>query len=432
MQLICVGLSHHSTPIELREQLAFGDSKLRAGLEQLRPTDAVPPLDIHESVILSTCNRLEIYGLAQSADTGIARISHFLSDFHAVPEPIFAPHLYIYQDDSVALHLFRVAAGLDSMILGESEILGQVRHALEVARGPGAARQIMSALFGGAVRAGRRVRHETAINQRAASVPSAAVQLAVAQHGTLEGKRVLVVGAGDMGALTAKALMDQGTDGVIVSNRSYPRAVQLAEQWGGCAVTFERLAEAMGEVDIVISATDAPHPVIKYEMVAEVMAQRHYRPLLIIDIAVPRDVEPAVAGIAGISLHDIDDLKSRVDSHLAHRQAEIPKAEQIVAEEAANFVAWFRTLDVIPTIVDLRRHAEAVREAEVNRALRQLHDLSEEEREIIEILSRRIVNKLLHEPTVRLKRHANGHSGFYYTETLRELFALDEETRSDY
>lgn len=426
MHLICVGLSHHTAPVELREQLAFSGSKLRAGLQHLRPPDAEPPLDIHEAVILSTCNRLEIYGLSQNADTGIARITQFLSTFHGIPEPTFAPYLYIHRDENAAAHLLRVAAGLDSMIIGESEILGQVRRAHEIARGQGAAGQVLSALFEGAVRAGRRVRYETAINERPASIPSAAVELAYEQCGTLEGAQVLVVGAGDMGALTAKALMAHGTDGIIVSNRSYPRAVQLANQWDGCAVTFDRLAEAMEEVDIIISATGAPHTVIKRDMVAEVMAQRAHRPLLIIDIAVPRDVEPDVVGIAGVTLHDIDDLESRVDSNLARRETNIPRAEEIVAEETENFVAWFRALDVVPTIVDLRKQAEAVREAEVDRALRQLQELSDQEREIIEILSRRIVNKLLHEPTVRLKRHANGHSGFYYTETLRELFALDE------
>lgn len=427
MHLTCVGLSHHTAPVEFREQLSFSGSKLRAGLEHLRPANAEPPLNIHEAIILSTCNRLEIYVLSQDAETGVVQISRFLSDFHRVPESAFAPHLYIHQDDDAALHLFRVAAGLDSMVVGESEILGQVKRAHETARGQGAAGQFLSALFEKAVRAGRRVRHETAINERPASVPSAAVELAHEQRGTLEGATVLVVGAGDMGALTAKALMKHGTDGIVVSNRSYPRAVQLANEWDGCAVTFDRLTEAMEEADIIISATGAPHPIIKYDMLAQVMARRAHRPLLIIDIAVPRDVEPAVGGIAGVNLHDIDALRGRVDSNLAQRIAEIPMAENIVAEEAGHFMAWFYARDVVPTIVDLRNQAEAVREAEVNRALQQLHDLSDQEREIIERLSRRIINKLLHEPTVRLKRHANGHSGFYYTETLRELFALDVE-----
>lgn len=426
MHLICVGLSHHTAPIELREQLAFSGSRLRAGLEHLRPANARPPLEIHEAVILGTCNRLEIYGLAHNADAGINRISRFLSSFHNVSESTFASLLYIHRGDDAARHLFRVAAGLDSMIVGESEILGQVKHAHQVARGQGAAGPILSTLFEKAVRTGRRVRHETAINARPASVPSAAVELAHEQRGTLEGAKVLVVGAGDMGALTAKALMNHGTEGIIVSNRSYPHAVQLANEWNGCAVTFDRLPGAMEEVDIVISATGAPHPVIKHDMVVGVMVRRHHRPLLIIDIAVPRDVEPAVGGIAGVTLYDIDDLKSRVDSNLAQRKAEIPKAERIITEEAERFIAWFRALDVVPTIVDLRQRAEALREAEVHRALRQLSNLSDQEREIIEMLSKRIVNKLLHDPIARLKQHANGHSGFYYTETLRELFALDE------
>ncbi|MBS1252013.1 MAG: Glutamyl-tRNA reductase [Anaerolineales bacterium] len=426
MHLICVGLSHHTATVELRERLALSGGKLRAGLMHLRPADADPPLDIHEAVVLNTCNRLEVYGLAQDAEAGIGRISEFLSEFHGVPTSSFAPHLYTYRDEEVAHHLFRVAAGLDSMIVGESEVLGQVREAHEVARGHGAAGQVTTKLFDDAVRAGRRVRHETVINERPASVPSAAVRLARELHGSLTGANVLVVGAGEMGALTAKALMNRGADGIIVSNRSYPRAVQLSNEWDGCAVTFDRLTEALAEVDIVISATGAPHPVIMDDMVSEAMTQRRHRPLLIIDIAVPRDVEPDVAEIAGVTLHDIDDLTCRVDHNLEQRRAEVPEAEAIVAGEADCFMAWFNALDVVPTIVDLRQQAEAVREAEVDRALRQLRDLSEEEQEVVEILSKRIINKLLHEPTVRLKHHANGHSGFYYTETLRELFALDE------
>lgn len=426
MHLICVGLSHHTAPVDLREQLAFSGSGLRAGLDQLGSADADPRLSIHEGVILSTCNRLEIYGLAQDVEAGVAHVIRFMSEAQGVSQTSLAPHLYTYHDAESVQHLFRVAAGLDSMIVGESEILGQVGRAHEVARGQGATGKVLSKLFEDAVRAGRRVRHETAINERPASVPSAAVQLANELYGTLEGTRVLVVGAGDMGAKTAKALMDRGAAGIIVSNRSYQRAVGLANQWDGCAVTFDRLSKAIKDVDVVISATGAPHPVILENMVADVMLRRQRRPLLIIDIAVPRDVEPAVAKIAGVTLHDIDALTCRVDHNLEQRRAEVPEAEAIVAGEADCFMAWFNALDVVPTIVDLRRQAEAVREAEVDRALRQLHDLSEEEQEVVEILSKRIINKLLHEPTIRLKRHANGHSGFYYTETLRELFALDE------
>lgn len=228
-----------------------------------------------------------------------------------------------------------------------------------------------------------------------------------------------------MGALTAKALMDQGARGIIVSNRSYGRAVALANQWDGCAVTFDRLPQAIARADVVISATDAPHPVICEDTVAPVMARRPERPLLIIDIAVPRDVEPEVGALPGVHLYDIDDLQSMVERNLAERQAEIPRVEAIVAEEVATCMAWFRALDVVPTIVELRRRADAVRQAEVERALRRLSGLSDEEREVIQALSKRIVNKLLHEPTVRLKQHANGHSGFYYTEAIRELFGLD-------
>jgi len=366
-----------------------------------------------------------VYALTSDSEVGKAEIRNFLARFHELPAHAFEPYLYEHVDHQAVTHLFRVAAGLDSMIVGESEILGQVGRALEIARGQGAAGRVLTRIFQHAVHAGSRARQETRISYRAASIPSAAVALARELRGTLSGLQVLVVGAGDMGALTAKALMDQGAEGIIVSNRSYPRAVELARQWNGCAVTFDRLSQAMAQVDLIISATDAPHPVICRDTVAAVMAQRPQRPLLIIDIAVPRDVEPEVAQLPGVHLYDIDALQRMVERNLAERRAEIPKVEAIVAEEAAACMAWFRALDVVPTIVELRRRAEAIRRAEVEQALRRLSGLSDREREIIEMLSKRIVNKLLHEPTVRLKQHANGHSGFYYTEAMRELFGLD-------
>ncbi len=425
MHLICVGISHRTAPVALRERLAFPASQLRAGLQALLETADGGPRPIHEAVILNTCNRLEVYALTAHPASGSAAIRDFLARFHALPAREFAPYLYEHADDAAVTHLFRVAAGLDSMIVGEAEILGQVRQALEVARGQGAAGRVLTRVFQHAVHAGSRARQETRIGHRAASVPSVAVALARELRGTLRRLQVLVVGAGDMGALTAKALMDQGAQGIIVSNRSYPRAVELARRWNGCAVTFERLPQAMAQADLVISATDAPHPVIRRDTVAAVMAQRPQRPLLIIDIAVPRDVEPEVGTLPGVHLYDIDALQRMVERNLAERQAEIPKVEAIVAEEAAACMAWFRALDVVPTIVELRRRAEAIRQAEVEQALRRLNGLSDREREIIEMLSKRIVNKLLHEPTVRLKQHANGHSGFYYTEAMRELFGLD-------
>lgn len=424
MHLICVGISHHTAPVALRERLAFPASQLRTGLHALlEPPNGAHPL--YEAVILNTCNRLEVYALASDSEAGKAEIRDFLARFHELPAHTFEPCLYAYVDDQAVTHLFRVAAGLDSMIVGESEILGQVRRALEVARGQGAAGRVLTRIFQHAVHAGSRARQETRISHRAASVPSAAVALARELRGTLSGLQVLVVGAGEMGALTAKALMDQGAQGIIVSNRSYPRAVELARQWNGCAVTFDRLSQAMAQVDLIISATDAPHPVICRDTVTAVMAQRPDHPLLIIDIAVPRDVEPEVGTLPGVHLYDIDALQRMVEQNLAERRAEIPKVEAIVAEEVADCMTWFRALEVVPTIVELRRRAEAIRQAEVEQALRRLNGLSEKEREIVEMLSRRIVNKLLHEPTVRLKQHANSHSGFYYTEAIRELFGLD-------
>jgi glutamyl-tRNA reductase len=417
--IICVGISHHSAPIELREKLALWGDRLKLALDELTSG----PLD--EAVILNTCNRVEVYGIARHAGTARRELGLYLAGHAAVCDSDWQSKAYEYADIQAVTHLFRVASGLDSMVLGESEILGQVTEALEIARGHGSAGTLLTGVFQRAAAAGRRVRNETGIGRRALSVPAAAVQLARSCVGNLAECNVLVLGAGDMGIQAAKALHGYGPKAIIVSNRSYQRAVELAQVWDGCAVTFDRLPDVLREADVVICSTAAPHPVISREMVERALRSRPERQILLVDIAVPRDVESSVGLIPRARLFDIDDLESIVADNRAARSAEVPAAETIVALEAERCMNWRSSLDVLPTLTALRDHADALREAELERAIRQMTGLTSAQRRVIEAMSRRIVNKLLHAPTVRLKAAARGRDGNEYANALRELFELN-------
>jgi glutamyl-tRNA reductase len=313
------------------------------------------------------------------------------------------------------------------MVLGESQIQGQVAQAHDLAISHGSAGPVIHSLFRTAVHAGKRARTETAINEHATSISHAAVELASQVFQDLSQKRALLVGAGEMAELAAKNLMDNGVGGILVVNRSPGRAASLAQRFGGDALDWHRLTQAVWQADIVISSTAAPHAVLTRETVATAMYMRRNRPLFIIDIAVPRDVEPTVGELSNVFLYDVDDLQQVVDANLEQRRREIPRVQTIIQAEVSQFMAWFRALDVVPTIVDLRQHAERIREAEMDRALRRLDHLSERERNVIQALSHRLVNKMLHYPTTRLKARANGGEAYQYAEVVRDLFGLDPE-----
>jgi len=427
MHIIVIGMNHTTASVEVRECLAFNSDALKWALNRLKPADRSVGY-CAEGVILSTCNRLEIYALVDSPESGRQRLCDFLASLHQVSYAEFEPYLYTYVDAQAVSHLCSVAAGLDSMVLGEAQVLGQVTLAYQSALAEGTVGPVLSHLFRRAIRAGKRARTETAIGQNAASVSFAAVQMAKKIYGDLSSRVVLVVGAGATGELVAKTLMNNGAQGIIVANRTYDRALQLAQQWQGKAFKFDQLFEALLEADIVITATDAPHPIIRAEMVYQALCARDDRPLFFIDIAVPRDVEAAVKHLPNVHYYDIDDLDAVIAANIEERRREIPKVEAIIREETALFNEWFRSLNVVPMIAGLREFAESVRQAELQKALRRMNGISERERNIISALSVGIVNKLLHEPTVRLRRNANGHDGFYYSEAIRELFGLEIES----
>jgi glutamyl-tRNA reductase len=427
MQILCLGLSHSTAPIELRERLDFPALALKPALARFGCGRDSRSNSITEFAILPTCNRLELYALAPN-DTDhqrdlFAALIDFLVETRGVPAVEFEPHLYRHAGSEAVEHLCCVAAGLDSMILGEPQILGQVGDAYDAALTAGAVGPVLSALFRTAIRAGKRARTETAISRNPASVSSVAVRLAEQIVGELAARHVLIVGAGEMGELAVEALRARGVRQVTVVNRTRHRAVELAERWGGEALSFEYLAEAVHAADIVISSTGAPHIIIDSEIARRAMTNRA-RPLALIDIAMPRDVDPAVGDIPGVHLFDLDHLHTRLDGAIAERQSEVPRVEAIVAEEVSVFDSWLRGVDILPVITDLRVKAERIRQRELARTLHYLPDLDPEARQHIERLSESLVNKLLHEPTRQLRAEAgNGHAA-EYTQTVRRLFGL--------
>ena len=419
MHVAAVGLNHKLAPVEVRESVAFSNGQLPqalAALSQICP----------ESVILSTCNRTELYAAAQDATALPSSLVQFLSAFHQVPEPAIVPYLYTYRDREAMRHLFAVACGLDSMIVGEPQVLGQVVAAYEQALASRTAGVVLSALFRQAIYAGKRARSETAISRNAASVSYAAVELARQIFGSLSDRLILIIGAGETGELTAKTLLDCGAQAVIVANRTRARAEEIARRFGGSVIDFTHLPRGLAEADIVISSTGAPHFILHASQIEAAMARRAGRPLFLIDIAVPRDIDPAVQKLEGVHLYDVDDLHAVVESNLRERQRELTKVERIIAEEVDKFECRLRSLAVVPTIAELYSRAESLRQAELARASAYLSELDERQRQAVDAMTTAIVNKILHRPTQRLKAWADSGCDGDYLEVARDLFGLDE------
>ncbi len=416
MKLALAGVSHHRAPIEVRERVAVD---LQAAGELARSLAASAPA--HEAVVLSTCNRTELYvagddGIVEHADRALLELA-------GPGAAALAPAAYRLADESAALHLFRVAAGLDSMVPGEGEILGQVREAFE-AGSPG---PLLGRTFRMALRAGRRARVETAIGESPASIPAAAAALAEQVFERLAGRSVVLVGAGRMSDLTARNLRSRGATISVVANRTLEHAERLAETFGARPATIDELAGPLGVADIVVSSTSAAGFVLGGESLASVLRARRGRPLLIVDLAVPRDIDPALGAIDGCFLYDIDALESVVSATLEGRRTEAVHAERIVSEEAERFRAWRASLAVVPAIASLRAHAEEIRAAELARLEGRL---PEGDRDVVDTLTAQIVNKLLHLPTVRLKEAAVTADGLLYADVVRHLFGLSEEDKT--
>lgn len=427
MTILLIGLSHKTTPVEVREQLAFTPAMLRSALTHFDANHRQAHLEeVHEGVILSTCNRLEVYTVVGNPAVAQEAIIQFLSHSCEVEPELFVDHLYVCQDEAAVSHLLHVAAGLDSLVLGEPQILGQITQAYEAALAQRAVATVLSRLFQTAIHTGKRVRTETAISVNPASISSVAASLAAQLLGDLAERRVLLIGAGEMGAIAVRALIKRGAAQIMVANRTFRNGEQLAKAWGGKAITFQQLDEGMAWADIIVTSTGAPHTILNRELLAPTMAARSERPLYIIDIAVPRDVDPDVTTLPNVHLNDIDDLQALADHNRYEREQEIPQAKQIVAEEVANFLKWLASLDVVSTITDLRQYIEEVRQRELERLFNRL-DLDEQEQAQVAAMCHRLINKILHEPTLRLKREAVMGNGVAYTSAVRYLFSLDHE-----
>ena len=419
MHLLLLGVSHRTAPVELRERLDFASRDLGAAVEALGTRQAMA-----ESVVLSTCNRSEVYVAAEHVDGAREELVTFLGEYHHVPRTAFLPHLFERQDAEVVHHLFRVASGLDSLVVGEPQILGQVKEAYGVASERHSAGPFLTKLFHASFGVGKRVRTETALGEGAVSVSFAAVQLARKIFGKLTGRRVLVVGAGEMGKLTAQHLRAQGVGEIVITSRTLAHAEALARAVDGAATPWTELLNVLAPADIVITATGSQQPILSRAHVESVMGRGRRDPLFIIDIAIPRDVDPAASELEQVFLYNVDDLQAVVRENLTRRTSEIQRAEAIVAEEVGRFMSWHRSRGAIPTVVALRQRFDAVRRAELERLDPKLAGLPPEARARVDEVTRLIMEKLLLEPTEQLKALPDEETQATYTEAISRVFGL--------
>ncbi|MFP5388401.1 MAG: glutamyl-tRNA reductase [Thermoleophilia bacterium] len=425
-ELLALGVSHKTAPLDLRERLSLTEGRAAGALRELTEVAG-----IHEAAAISTCNRTELYLVVSDPVEAESTALGVLTRQAEIRPTELLGHLYSLRSGDAVRHLFRVTAGLDSMILGEAEIQGQVKRAYELALVEGGTGPILNRLFRGALASGGRARDETGISEKNVSIPSVAVELARRTLGDLSDRRVLVVGAGETAELLARALVSRGVATVFVANRHYDRAIGLAQRFDGNAVRFEELPEQLEQADIVVSATNSPHHIVERDDLEQEMATRGGRPLLLVDIAVPRDIEPACREIAGVSLHDIDDVQQIVERNTSGREAEARRAEHLLDAEQDRFERWLASLEVLPTIASLRERGDEV----VRRVLAEnegrWEGLSEADRERLGAMAKAIASWLLHEPTLRMKRSAGSDEAYLYVSALRELFGLDVETEPE-
>ncbi len=427
MQIIALGINHKTATLETREKIAFADKHKAEAYASL-----IGKSPVSQCVIVSTCNRTEIYALAGDACTGRDALILMLGAVKGADYSEIENCIYFYSGFEVVSHLFRVAAGLDSMILGETQILGQVREAYEKAVELGAVGKELHGLFQQAVRCAKKVQTETGINNNSVSVSSIAVEMIKKELGSFEGMKVLVIGAGKMSRLTLKHLHDLGARDIRITSRTHRNAKNLADQFASKTVDFSRKTETLPAIDIIISSTGAPHLLLRKEDMVAVMKRRGHKPMFIIDIAVPRDIDPAVREVENVYLYDMDSLQQVADSNRREREKDASAARNLVAAEAEEFQAWFKTLEVVPVIRALREKADQIRHTETVRCMEnKLNRLSEKEKLAVENLTRSIVNAILKDPILRMKDNAQKKQNGEHIDSLRYLFDLQKET-ADY
>jgi glutamyl-tRNA reductase len=421
MNLLLVGMNHRTAPVEVRERMNIAEARLGTAV-----SDLVRREGILEGLIISTCNRIEVIASAPDQADGESPLRQFLADYYQCDLNAYQAHFYWHRQQEAVRHVFRVASSLDSMLVGEPQILGQMKRAYAIAREAGALNGLLNEVVTQAFAVARKVRRETAIGTAAVSVSYAAVELAKKIFGSLTGKTVFVIGAGKMSELAAKHLLSSGASAIFVSNRTYDRAVELAEAFHGTAIRFEQLLEYVGKADIVISSTGAPHFVVEKPQVEKMLAARKNRPMFFVDIAVPRDVDPAVNELDNAFLYDIDDLEQVVDANKKQREREAVYAEEIVQQEVQKMMRRLASREVVPTIVALEERLNRIREGEVERHRSRLSNLTPEQREALDALTRGIVNKILHGPITELKSGAGHPEHRTLVQLIRKIFGVEE------
>jgi len=419
VSLVVVGLNHRTVPLSLLERVTVDDARLPKALHDVMSNEHVS-----EAVVLSTCNRTEVYVVAEKFHPAVGDLRNFFAELSfSAPEEI-ADHLYIHDADAAVDHLFRVASGIDSAVVGEAEILGQTRRAWEIAQTEGAAGSQLNLLFRHALETGKRARTETSIGRHIASVSTAAVAMAAQHLGSLQGRSVLVIGAGEMGEGMVRAIMENGISDLLIANRTPERAQELAERLGGLAIGLDELPAALTKVDLLLTGTGANSMIIEHAHVDRVMQNRNGRDILVVDVAVPRDVDPAAGQIPGVTILDMDDLRAFADAGMAERKREVELVESMCAEEVNRYLSVRSAREVAPLVARLHDDAEEIRLAEIDRLRARLGDLDERQLEALDALTKGIVAKLLHQPTVRLKDAAGTPRGERLAEALRDLFEL--------
>lgn len=419
MHIIVVGLSHKTAPVEIRERVAFAPEQLEPSLHAMR---ALP--GIEEALIVSTCNRVELYAVAEDAEQGVADLKRFLAATHNLCPAVLTPHIYGFADGEAMTHGFRVTASLDSMVVGEPQIIGQMKNAYAKASSSGSVSTILNRFMHRSFSVAKRVRSETAIASNAVSISFAAVELARKIFDSLENKTVMLIGAGEMCELAAKHFVNQGVAEVLVTNRTQSRAENLAAEFNGRAVPFDSFEEHLNGVDILLSSTGAPDYILSAQKLKKVSRARRYRPMFLIDIAVPRDIEPTANKLDNVYLYDVDDLQGVVQANMKERQKEAEGAEQIIVDEVAHFQSWMVGLAIKPTIIALRQKVEDIRQGELKKTLTHLNGLGVKERQAVEAMSMALINKILHQPTSVLKEVNDSGESKHYLSAVKALFDL--------
>jgi glutamyl-tRNA reductase len=420
MKIVVVGLNHKTADVELREKLAFNGPRLEEGLLRIKE---IP--EIREAAILSTCNRVEIYLQVRDVQKAYAAVKAFLAHFFEIRIESLDSSLYLHEGMTAVKHIFRVASSLDSMVVGEPQILGQLKDAFDFALERKATGVLLNRLLKKSISVAKRVRTETRIAENAVSISFAAVELARKIFTDLSGKSFLLLGAGEMAELAAKHMMTNGVKDIMVANRTYERGCELAREFEGRPVRFEEFPDALVHTDIVICSTGASTFVLRREHMQKAMRERKQKPVFIIDISVPRNVDPAINDLENVYLYDVDDLRGVVDTNITERQKEATKAETIVEEEIETFRKWLSSLDSVPTLIALREKAEAIRRDELERFFNRFPAMGEKERKAVEGLASSIMNKLIHAPTVALKDEAEDRD--MLTEVIKRLYNLNGE-----